>query len=367
MVIEMFNFWYWFFMVLTISATVGLYFLLRRKKPSVQKIVLFSLLALGLVLHFLKLFIPPYSTDSVRLLNDSWFINICAANIALFPFMFWSKKKVVKDYMFYIGVLTGLIIIFYPQEALGRPDDQILDVIRFYYHHWIIMAVPLMMVLLKLHTLSWRRVGAVPISLLLVMLFIILNQFFQSELGFTQLRGAVDKTMGVNGEQYILTEFAGDPIKVEDKQYVLVDYWESFRDVDWKNSSYIYSPNFTETSKDPIGQFFDTFCPETFKTVPAGPYEGQTKFWPWFWIICPVFILVTPLSFGLAMIFDHKNFIKDLKRFTWRGFLALLISPLKKIKARIFEDDKAVKIIENAEDSLKEVCLDKEAVAEEVL
>lgn len=43
MVIEMFNLWYWVWMALTICATVGLYFFLRRKKPSVQKVVLFSL------------------------------------------------------------------------------------------------------------------------------------------------------------------------------------------------------------------------------------------------------------------------------------------------------------------------------------
>ena len=300
--VEMFNVWYWFWMALTIAATVGLYFILKRQKPSVQKMVLFALLAVGFVLHFLKLFIPPYSTDSVRMFNDSWFINICGANIALFPFLFWSKKNAVKDYMFYIGLLTGLIVLLYPQEALGRPADQTLDVIRFYYHHWIIMAVPLLMVLLKLHTLSWRRVGAVPVGLLLVMLFIILNQFFQSELGFIPLRGAVDKTMEVNGEQYVLSKFEGDPIEIDGKQYVLVDYWESFRDVDWKNSSYIYSPNFTETAKDPIGVFFDTFCPQTFKTVPVGAYEGQVKYWPWFWMIFPVFILVTPLAFGISLM-----------------------------------------------------------------
>ena len=346
--IEMFNLWYFCGMAAMIGATVGLYFLLRKRKPSVQKIVLFSLLALGLVIHFLKMFIPPYSTDSIRLWNDSWFINICGANIALFPFLFWSKKKAVRDYMFYVGLLSGLIVLFYPQEVLGRPADQWLDVIRFYYHHWIIMAVPLLMVLLRLHTLSWRRVFAAPVGLLLVMLFIILNQFFQSELGFIPLRGTVDKTMEIEGRQYVLTEYVGDPIEIQGEKYVLVDYWQSFRDVDWKNSSYIYSPNFTETAKDPIGEFLDIFCPETFKTVPVGSHEGQVKYWPWFWMIFPVFILVTPLAFALSMIFDRKNFIKDVKSFTWKGFLAFLLSPFKKIKARIFEDDAPSEPADNA-------------------
>lgn len=353
--VEMFNLWYWLWVALSIGAIVGMYFLLKRKKPSVQKIVLFSLLAIGLVLHFLKAFIPPYSTDSARWLNDSWFINICGANIALFPFLFWSKKKVIKDYMLYIGLLSGMIALFYPQEALGKPSDQMLDVIRFYYHHWMIMAVPLLTVLLKLHTLSWKRVWAAPVGLLLLMLFIILNQYFQSELGFISLRGAVDKVMEVDGKQYVLTEYAGTPIEIGEKNYVLVDYWQAFRDVDWKNSSYIYSPNFTETAKDPIGQFFDTFCPQFFKTVPVGAYAGQVKYWPWFWMICPVFVLVTPLSFGISLIFDRKNFVNDIKNFTWKGFFAALLSPFKKIKARIVEDDNVVTCVDYNANPAKEI------------
>ena len=349
MVVEMLNVWYFVWLVIAAGAIVGLYFLLKNQKPSVQKIVLFSLLAAGFLLHFLKMFIPPYSVDEARLLSDIWFINICGANIALFPFLFWMKKKPVKDYMFYIGVLSGLIALFYPQEALGKGGSEMLDVIRFYYHHWMLLAVPLLMVLLKQHKLSWKRVWAAPVGLLLLMLFIILNQFFQSELGFIPLRGAVDKLQEIDGVQYILTKITGAPIDIGGEQYALVNYWDIFRDVDWKNSSYIYSPNFTETAKDPIGAFFDIFCPGFFKTVPVGAYAGQTKYWPWFWMIFPVFILVTPLSFGLSMIFDRKNFVKDVKGFTWKGFLAVLLTPFKKMKARIFEDDVVAEIAGDAE------------------
>lgn len=119
MFIAMFNFWYFFWLILAAGATVGLYYLLRNRSVFTQKAVLFSLLAVGLLLHFLKVYIPPYSVDEARMLRDSWFVNICGANIALFPFMFFSKKDSVKDYMFYIGVLSGLIALFYPQE-IGR-------------------------------------------------------------------------------------------------------------------------------------------------------------------------------------------------------------------------------------------------------
>jgi len=277
MYIAMFNGWYFFWLILCSGAVAGLYFLLRRRSTRTQKTVLFSLLAFGLLLHFLKVYIPPYSVDEARMLRDSWFVNICAANIALFPIFFFSKNDKVKDYMFYIGVLSGLISLFYPQEPIAKVDQaaEQLDIIRFYYHHWMVMAVPLLMALLGLHKPSYKRVLCAPTGLLLLMLFIMLNQIFQSELGFIPLRDR-----------------------------------GNFFGIDYKNTSYIWGPG----TNDAIGNFLALFTPDIFKTVPVGEFAGQVKYWPWFWMIFPAYILVTPLSFLIAMVFDHKSFAADAKK-----------------------------------------------------
>ena len=270
--IQFFNFWYFFFLATSAAGFTGLYFLLRNRSERTIKAVLVGLMAFSLLLHFLKGFFPPYSLDYARHLRDSWFINICGANIALFPFMLLSKNKYVKDYMFYIGVLSGLIAVFYPIDPILKPDQsaEIIDILRFYLHHNLLWYVPMLMVVLKLHQLDYRRVWATPVIFLLVMLFIMLNQIFQSELGFIDLRG------------------------------------DDIHAIPYVNNSMIWGPDGN------LSRLIDWACPTFFKTIPVGEHTGETKYWPWFWLVVPCFVILIPLCFLICMLFDFAHFKQDM-------------------------------------------------------
>ena len=277
--LQLFNGWYFLFIILSVSGFFGLYFLLKNKSENTIKAVLISLMVFALVLHFLKGFFPPYSENYEIHLRDSWFINICGANIGLFPFMLLSKNKHVKDYMFYIGVLSGLIAICYPIDPILKGSAQSkewIDVLRFYLHHNLLWYVPMLMVVLKLHKIKYRRILATPIIFLLVMLFIMLNQIFQSELGFIGLRG------------------------------------DDIHAIPYINNSLIWGPDGN------ISKLIEWACPSFFKTIPVGPHAGEAKYWPWFWLIVPCFIILVPVCFLISMIFDFATFKQDFIKFKFK-------------------------------------------------
>ena len=273
----MFNLWYWVAIVLSVGSFFGLHFLLRNRSDKTKKIVLFSILAFALLLHFLKVYFPPYSVDQARMYRDIWFINICAVSILIFPFIFLSKNQTWRDYMVYLGLASGIVAMIYPIEPLEKSNQagEILDIIRFYIHHSIIWVVPLLMITLKLHKVSYKRLWRMPACLLAVFLFIMVNQLFQQELGFTPVRG-------------------GDTLDITD--------------IGYKNTSYIWGAD----EGDVIGDILDFFCPDVFKTIPVGKYAGQRKHWPLVWLVVPVHVLFLPLCAGMCMIFDRKNFIDGI-------------------------------------------------------
>lgn len=272
MIVEMFNIWYFIFIILAVGGIIGSYFLLRNKTQKTQKIVLGSILFFNLALHFTKPLYAPYNTDPMYCMENLWFINLCGTSVLLFPFIYLSKSPTAKDYMFYFGVISGSLSFLYPTEALG---EKILtfDLWRFYICHWIIITVPILMFLLKHHTINYKRIWKMPLCLCSVMLFIMVSQVLQSELGIVSLRG------------------------------------NDITETGYANPSLIWGPT------DDVAVAFSWLTPEFMKYIPYGEFAGTPKYWPFFWIVPGAIFygILIPLIF--CLIFDRKNIKNDLPQF----------------------------------------------------
>ena len=122
-----------------------------------------------------------------------------------------------------------------------------------------------------------------------------MNQVLQSELGFIGLRG------------------------------------DDIHAIPYVNNSLIWGPDGN------LSRLIDWACPSFFKTVPVGPHAGEPKYWPWFWLIVPCFVIVTPLCFLLSLIFDYKSFRADICRLRAR-LAALLNKNAKKTNSNTKEN-----------------------------
>ncbi len=209
-------------------------------------------------------------------MREVWFVNVCGTSVLLFPFIFISKSSVAKDYMAFLGIISGFLAMLYPTEAIGK-SVLTLDLWRFYICHGIIIAVPMLMLLLKLHKLDVKRIWKTPICVCAMLLFIICNQVLQSELGIIPLRN--DDMLNVN----------------------------------FRNPSLIWGPT------DGVAVIFSYLTPSFMKTVPVGAYAGQEKYWPFFWMLPGVIIYFILIPLIICLIFDFKQtkntFINLLKLF----------------------------------------------------
>ena len=237
-------------------------FILNKKEQGAQKKVLLVLAFINLAIHFLKLLIPEYRETLPTSFKNVTFENICGSTTIMMPFIILSNNKFMKDYIFYIGVLAGLVAIIYPAEVLGKELVE-LDVIRFYISNILIFIVPFFMVYFRIHELSLKRVPAFPLIFLMIECLILANETILMEAGFVDFRG-------------------GD-----------------FLSYNYRNSNFIFGP--TTEFKGLSDKFIDPLVPNFFKTVGAGDYQGMTKYIPVVWLIVPCFIYFNLLGAILCL------------------------------------------------------------------
>lgn len=274
MKVQLFNVYYFIFLFLAVASYTGLYFIGRNKSEKFKKRFINVLMWVLFAQHLLKQLIPEYMARFPESIRNSTFENICAVSALVFPFINLTKNKTLKDYMYYFGVFGGMGAMLFPTEALGQPFYS-LDVLRFYFAHFLIFACPLLVVHYGLHTLSLNRLWRVPICLIGTMCLILVNEVILIGIG--------------------LVDF--------DIQKLFSD---SFR-----NYSFVFGPM---PELKPYLGFIDALVPSFMKHGLVGEAAVYVNYWPILWVIIPGFVYLPIGAFLVSLPFTHKEVKQHLIR-----------------------------------------------------
>lgn len=276
------NEYYFMYIFIALLMIIGLYQGLKNRSDIVKKRVLFGILLSAFIVHFLKYFIYPYTTiEPYQRIRKISFENISATHTLLFPFIFLSNKRILKDYLVIGGIVSGLIPILYPLDAMAASFDGSyfpvkdafsIEVIRFYYAHIVFLLIGILTPALGLHKIKVENAYQT--------LFVILSIFI---------------ILFVN--EVLLTMFGMIPK-------------DSLFNQNGRNPSFIFGIR-TDVLKDL--EFVHRFVPE-FMYMKNGEYH----YWPVLWLIGPVIFIGGFIIFIFCMIIDYKKTLSLLKQKIFR-------------------------------------------------
>jgi len=269
-VVEYFNFHYFLYVALAVGLLLGLYFALRNRSRKTSTVVLFGVLFFNFVLHFAKLAFEPYRGWMPHAIRTVTPENICAVSVLVFPWLFLSKSKILKDYMFYMGVISGTAATLFPVDVIGRNAFE-FETMRFYVSHVLLAVVPMLMVLLKLHTLDYRRIPKLPFLAYLTLCVILVNEIILIGTGFVHINHLFSNEI--------------------------------------RNSALIFGPL---GEVEIVGRFFTALTPRLFLTVPIGPNAGAAFYWPILWLVIPFYVYSCIAALLMSLPFERGRVRADL-------------------------------------------------------
>jgi len=259
------------YITIAILLTVLAVAFLKNKSQRFRHWFIFGLIMVAFSIHFLKILIYPYTTVEYIFTKVS-FENICAVSTLVFPFLYFTKNKTLKDYMVMVGMASGMITFIFPVDAMseyfngeiiGYRTAFNLEVMRFYFAHFLLFLVPFLMMRYQMHELSIHRAYRAPLVLILVLVLIFVNELVMTLL------------------HWVPKEDLYDPSK--------------------RNPSFIFGVRGDLTG---LGLFLGVFVPAFMR---VHPLTGASFFWPVIWLIIPAIVYGGLISLIFMFIYDYHE------------------------------------------------------------
>ncbi len=190
--LNIFSVYHFIWLLLIPTIIFATYYLLKNKEEKVKYWFLFSLTLLAWVIHFSRYFLDPeFKTYKL------FFVDLCGFSTMIYPFIFLLKHKVLKDYMYYLGAVFAFLSLAYPNTIEGDPLF-VYNTIRFFFAHLILVMVPVLLVLWKMHTPNIKNLGWMFVFLMVGGIYnMALTSFFVE----TGLQRSLTNYMGIWGQK----------------------------------------------------------------------------------------------------------------------------------------------------------------------
>ncbi len=273
--VQYFNFYYWLFWAYLLFAVIVSVVLCRRLGKRFCHIYILCILWTNFALHFLKQLTPWYLGKMPFSLSRSSPENLCAVLVMASPFIYLYGGKYGKDYMFYVGILSALVVHFVPTGAIGRdftdPED-CFEILRFYSCHVPLILTSFLMVEEGLHKLDYHRCWAVaPLWVGVQLIIFLTNTFWKA-------------TVVVYADVY---------------------WADFFYRMGPENQSCTFGP--PEAVDGALGWFY-YLLPPYLATFQVG---DRLYFTPALWFAGPFFLIVYPIGITMSFPWEHRHMRLD--------------------------------------------------------
>lgn len=274
-----YSFWYFLFWGYLVVALLISILLCHKLGKKFAHIYIMCMLWTNFALHFLKLLTPWYLSNMPFSLTRSSPENLCAVLVMASPFIYMFGGKYSKDYMFYVGILSALIVFLFPTGAIGRDwtdAEDCFEIIRFYSCHLPLILVGFLMVEEGFHKLDYHRVWAIAPMWVGVQLLICLTNVFWKATGVA---------------------------------YSDIPWSEFFYRNGAENQSCTFGP---PESVDSFFGWFYYLLPPYLAVIPVG---ARLYFTPALWFMGPMFLIVYPVGIIMSLPWEKRHIRMDILAF----------------------------------------------------
>lgn len=289
-IVTMGNGVYFAFLLILVGLTVGSTVLCHRFGKRFAYRFISICLWVNFALHFLKQFLPLYMNQWPYSLADSCFPNLCATLIVISPFVFHWGNDHFKDYMYYLGIISGIVAFVYPVGPMRTDLNEVeyaFEFTRYYLCHWPLVVCGFLMVEQGFHKLNWKRFWSIPLIFCGILAVVALDQI---------LFGPILK-------------FPGYPHEWVGPDGVL----------NRLNPGQVYSNQSMQFGPQPgVDKILGAIYPYLIPGLMTFQVDGAIYFTPAIWIMPIIYVITLIVEPLMALPFEHRQMRMDVLAFKQR-------------------------------------------------